>query len=44
MLSGRRVKISEDGREMGGVVPLGYDLADRHLVLNPAEADQVKQI
>ncbi|HEX4022168.1 MAG TPA: recombinase family protein [Acidobacteriaceae bacterium] len=32
------------GMWMGGVVPLGYDLADRHLVLNPAEADQVQEI
>ena len=32
------------GMWMEGVVPLGYDLVDRHLVLNPAEADQVKQI
>ena len=32
------------GMWMGGVVPLGYDLHDRHLVLNPAEADQVKDI
>jgi hypothetical protein len=23
---------------MGGVVPLGYDLEDRHLVVNPEEA------
>lgn len=32
------------GMWMGGVVPLGYDLVDRHLVLNPAEADRVKEI
>jgi site-specific DNA recombinase len=32
------------GMWMGGVVPLGYDLQDRHLVLNPDEADQVKNI
>lgn len=32
------------GMWMGGVVPLGYDLNDRHLVLNPTEADQVKEI
>jgi DNA invertase Pin-like site-specific DNA recombinase len=32
------------GMWMGGVVPLGYDLEDRHLVLNPAEADRVKEI
>jgi len=32
------------GMWMGGVVPLGYDLDDRHLVLNPAEAEQVQEI
>jgi site-specific DNA recombinase len=32
------------GMWMSGVVPLGYDLRDRHLVLNPAEAEQVKEI
>lgn len=32
------------GMWMGGVVPLGYDLNDRHLVLNPAEAEQVEKI
>ena len=32
------------GMWMGGVVPLGYDLEDRHLILNPAEADRVKEI
>jgi DNA invertase Pin-like site-specific DNA recombinase len=32
------------GMWMGGVVPLGYDLNDRHLVLNSAEADQVKEM
>ncbi len=32
------------GMWMGGVVPLGYDLEDRHLVMNPAEAEQVKEI
>jgi hypothetical protein len=26
------------GMWMGGVVPLGYDLEDRHLVVNPEEA------
>jgi site-specific DNA recombinase len=29
---------------MGGVVPLGYDLDDRHLVVNPEEANRVKVI
>jgi site-specific DNA recombinase len=29
---------------MGGVVPLGYDVCDRALVINPAEAEQVCQL
>ncbi len=29
---------------MGGPVPLGYDLGDRELLVNPAEAAQVRQI
>jgi site-specific DNA recombinase len=32
------------GMWMGGVVPLGYDLEDRHLVVNPEEATRVKDI
>jgi site-specific DNA recombinase len=32
------------GMWMGGVVPLGYDLDDRHLVVNPAEAEHVREI
>src|SRR5271170_858514 len=32
------------GMWMGGVVPMGYDLEDRHLVINPEEAKQVKEI
>ena len=32
------------GMWMGGVVPLGYDLEDRHLVVNPEEANRVKEI
>jgi site-specific DNA recombinase len=32
------------GMWMGGVVPLGYDLEDRHLIVNPEEADKVKDI
>ena len=32
------------GMWMGGVVPLGYDLEDRHLVVNPAEAEHVQEI
>jgi hypothetical protein len=29
---------------MGGTPPLGYDLRDRHLVLNKAEAETVRLI
>jgi site-specific DNA recombinase len=32
------------GMWMGGVVPLGYDLEDRHLIVNPEEANRVKVI
>ena len=32
------------GMWMGGVVPLGYDLEDRHLVVNPEEAIRVNDI
>jgi site-specific DNA recombinase len=32
------------GMWMGGVVPLGYDLEDRHLIVNPEEALRVKDI
>jgi DNA invertase Pin-like site-specific DNA recombinase len=32
------------GMWMGGNVPLGYDLQDRRLVVNSAEADQVRHI
>src|ERR1700677_3739602 len=32
------------GMWMGGVVPLGYDLEDRRLVVNPEEANRVKEI
>ena len=31
------------GTWMGGVVPMGYDLEDRHLVVNPEEAKRVKE-
>ncbi len=31
------------GMWMGGVVPVGYDLEDRHLVVNPEEAKKVKE-
>ena len=29
---------------IGGVVPLGYDIVDRKLVINPAEAETVRHI
>lgn len=32
------------GMWMGGNVPLGYDLLDRDLIINPAEAEQVRFI
>ena len=32
------------GMWMGGPVPLGYDLSNRQLVINPAEADTVRTI
>jgi DNA invertase Pin-like site-specific DNA recombinase len=32
------------GMWMGGVVPLGYDLRERRLLINPAEAEVVRQI
>jgi DNA invertase Pin-like site-specific DNA recombinase len=32
------------GMWMGGTVPMGYGLEDRHLVVNPDEAKQVKEI
>ncbi len=32
------------GMWMGGVPPLGYDIRERRLVINPAEADTVKHI
>jgi len=34
----------QKGMWMGGVVPLGYDVADRKLVVNAAEADTVRHI
>jgi len=42
-----REKIAASKRKgiwMGGKVPLGYDVSDRRLVINEAEAHQVKQI
>ncbi len=32
------------GMWMGGNIPLGYDLEDRHLVVNKQEAEQVREI
>ena len=32
------------GMWMGGLVPLGYDVHERHLVVNPAEAATVREI
>jgi site-specific DNA recombinase len=32
------------GMWMGGVVPLGYDAIDRRLIINPKEAERVRQI
>src|SRR5215469_1859863 len=32
------------GMWMGGMVPLGYDVSDRQLVINPTEAELVRQI
>ncbi len=32
------------GMWMGGMVPLGYDVVDRALIINPAEADQVRTL
>ena len=34
----------QKGMWMGGSVPLGYDLSDRRLVVNPAEAETVRLI
>src|SRR5215470_9144215 len=48
-VTGERIrdKIAASKRKglwMGGTVPLGYDLCERHLVINEAEAKQVRQI
>jgi DNA invertase Pin-like site-specific DNA recombinase len=32
------------GMWMGGMIPLGYDLKDRHLILNEKEAEHVREI
>jgi site-specific DNA recombinase len=34
----------QKGMWMGGMVPLGYDLKDRHLILNEQEAEHVREI
>jgi site-specific DNA recombinase len=34
----------QKGMWMGGIVPLGYDASERMLVINPAEAETVRQI
>src|SRR5689334_22258272 len=42
-----RVKVAASKRKgmwMGGVVPLGYDVVNRRLEINPKEADTVRQI
>jgi DNA invertase Pin-like site-specific DNA recombinase len=32
------------GMWMGGVVPLGYEVKDRNLIINPTEAERVREI
>jgi site-specific DNA recombinase len=34
----------QKGMWMGGVVPIGYELQDRHLLLHPEDAEQVRNI
>ena len=34
----------QKGMWMGGMVPLGYDLADRSLLINPVEAQTIRQL
>ena len=48
-VTGERIrdKIAASKRKgiwMGGAVPVGYDLEDRHLVVNPAGAEHVREI
>ena len=48
-LTGERIrdKIAASKRRgmwMGGTIPLGYDLQDRKLIVNPKEADRVREI
>jgi len=48
-VTGERIrdKIAASKRKglwMGGLVPLGYDLRDRELVINPAEAETVRKL
>jgi DNA invertase Pin-like site-specific DNA recombinase/AraC-like DNA-binding protein len=39
-----KIAASQKGMWMGGLPPLGYDVADRRLVINRAEADTVRHI
>lgn len=48
-LTGERIRdkfaaSKKRGMFMGGPVPLGYDLRDRQLIVNPAEAETVRKI
>src|SRR6185312_9919297 len=48
-LTGERIRdkfaaSKKRGMFMGGPVPLGYDLKDRQLIVNPAEAETVRTI
>lgn len=36
--------VEEEGIWMGGTVPLGYDVHERRLIMNPTEAEMVRQI
>src|SRR5260221_4232034 len=40
-IRGKIAASKQNGMWMGGVVPLGYDVADRKLVVNAAEAERV---
>ena len=49
VIAGERIrdKIAASKRKgmwMGGVPPLGYDVRDRRLIVNPAEAETVRHI
>src|SRR5205085_11687334 len=48
-LTGERIRdkiaaSKQKGMWMGGNPPLGYDVEERKLIVNPAEAEQVRQI